>query len=51
MHDRVNLVLGKNLLNLCADAKIGKAENRFGRDGGGVAFLKIIEGDDLIAAR
>src|SRR5580704_270253 len=49
MHDRVNRVLGKNFLDLCADAEIGLTENRFRRDGGGVALLKIIEGDDLIA--
>ena len=33
-----------------ADAEIDFAEDGAGRDGGGVAFLKIIEGDDLIAA-
>jgi hypothetical protein len=50
MHDRVDFVLRKDFLDLCADAEIGSAENGFGRNGGGVALLEIIEGDDLIAA-
>jgi hypothetical protein len=50
MHDRVNRVFGKNVLDLCAEAEIGLTENRFRRDGGGVALLKIIERDDLVAA-
>ena len=33
-----------------ADTEIGAAEDCFGRDGGGVALLEIVEGDDLIAA-
>jgi hypothetical protein len=32
------------------DTEIGAAEDCFGRDGGGVALLEIVEGDDLIAA-
>jgi hypothetical protein len=50
VHDGVDLVFGEDFFYLRADTEIGLAENRFGRDGGGVAFLKIIEGDDLVAA-
>src|SRR5580658_7760744 len=50
MHDGVDLVFGKDFFDLRAHAEIGSAENRFGRDGGGMALLKIIEGDDLVAA-
>jgi hypothetical protein len=50
MHDRVDFVLRKDFFDLCTDAEIGSAEDGFGRDGGGVALLEIIEGDDLIAA-
>ena len=50
MHDRVDGVFGEDFRDLRADAEIGWAENRFGRNGGGVALLKIIEGNDLVAA-
>jgi hypothetical protein len=50
MHDGIDLMLGENFLNLRADAEIGFAEDGAGRNGGGVAFLKIIESDDLVAA-
>ena len=50
VHDGVNFVFGEDFFDLCADAEIGSTENRFGRDGGGVALLKIIERDDLVAA-
>jgi hypothetical protein len=50
MHDRVDFVLGEDFLDLGTDAEISAAEERFGRNGGGVAFLKIIEDDDLVAA-
>ena len=43
MHDCVDLVLGEDFLDLGADAEIRSAENGAGRNGGGVAFLKIIE--------
>ena len=49
MHYRVNRVLGEDFFNLCADAEIGFVEYCFGRNGGGVALLKIIQGDDLVA--
>jgi hypothetical protein len=48
MHDRVDFVLRKDFFDLCPDAEIDSAEDGFGRDGGGVALLEIIEGDDLI---
>jgi len=51
MHYSVDGVLGENFLDLCADAQVGAAEDRFGRNGGGVALLKIIESNDLVAAR
>ena len=51
VHDGVNGVFGKDFFDLRADAEIGFAEECFGRDGGGVAFLKIVEGDHLVAAR
>lgn len=50
MHDGVDFVLGKDFLDLCTDTEIGFREDGAGRDGGGVAFLKIIEGDDFVAA-
>jgi hypothetical protein len=50
MHDSVDLVFGKDFFDLCSNAEIGTAEGRFGRDGGGVALLKIIESDYLVAA-
>src|SRR5271155_2155486 len=51
MHYGIDGVLGENFLDLCADAQVGTAEDRFGRDCGGVALLKIIESNDLVAAR
>ncbi len=50
MHDRVDFVFGKDFFDLGADAEISFAKGGAGRDGGGVAFLKIIESDDLVAA-
>src|SRR5580693_874892 len=50
MHDGVNFVVREDFLDLRAHAEIGPAKNRFGRDGCGVPLLKIIEGDDLVAA-
>lgn len=50
MHDGFDLVLGKDFFDLRADAEIDFAEDGAGRDGGGVAFLKIIEGENLITA-
>jgi hypothetical protein len=50
MHYGVDFVLGENILDLRADAEIGFAECGAGGNGGGVAFLKIIESDDLVAA-
>jgi hypothetical protein len=50
MHYRIDLMIREDFFDLCADAKIGLAKDRFGRDGSGVALLKIIEGDDWVAA-
>lgn len=50
MHDRVDFVFGEDFLDLGTLAKISAAEKRLGRNSGGVALLKVIEGDDLIAA-
>jgi len=50
MHDCVNGVLAEHFFDLGSDAKIGFVEGRFGRDGGGVALLKIVESDDLVVA-
>ena len=50
MHDGVDFMFGKHFFDLCSNTEISTAEGRFGRDGGGVALLKIIESDDLIAA-
>ena len=50
VHNGVDFVFGEDFFNLRADAKIGAAEGRFGRDSGGVTLLKIIQGDDLVAA-
>jgi hypothetical protein len=50
MHNGVDFVLEEDFFDLCADAQIGFTEDRFGRDGGGVAFLQIVEGDDPVAA-
>jgi hypothetical protein len=50
MHDGVDLVSGKDCFDFGADPEVGPAEDGLGRHGGGVAFLKIIQGDDLVAA-
>jgi hypothetical protein len=50
MHDGIDFVLGKDFFDLRANAEIGVAENRFGWDSSGVAFLKIIKSNDLVAA-
>jgi len=50
VHDGVNGMFGEDFFDLRADAEIGFAEDRFGRYGGGVAFLKIVESDDLVAS-
>jgi len=50
MHYRVNRVLGEDFFDLGSDAEIGFAEYCFGRNGGGVALLKIVESDDLVVA-
>jgi len=43
--------LRENFLNLSADAEIDLNKFCSGRDGGAMAFLQIIEGDDGVAAR
>lgn len=50
MHDCVDFVFGEDFFDLRANAEIDLAEEGLGRDGGAMAFLKIIEGDDLVAA-
>lgn len=50
VHDGIDFVLGEDFFDLSADAKIDAAENGSWRNGGGVAFLKIVESDDVVAA-
>jgi len=50
MHHRVDFLFGEDFFYLGADAEIDLAEKRGGRDGGAMAFLKVIQGDDVVAA-
>ena len=50
MHDGFEFVLREDFFDLCADAEISAAKRGPGRDGGGVAFLEIIESEDLMTA-
>jgi hypothetical protein len=51
MHDGVNFVLGENVFDLRADPEIDVTEVGCGRDRGAMAFLEVIESNDLHAAR
>ena len=50
VHDGIDGVFGEDFFDLRANAEIGPAKSRFGRDGSGVALLEIIEPDDLVAS-
>ena len=50
MHHSVELVLGKNLVDLRTHTQIGAAESSLRRNGGEMALLKIIERDHPVAA-
>jgi len=49
VHHCIDLVFGEDFLDWSAYAEIDFAESRIGGNGGGMAFLKIVEGDDLVA--
>jgi hypothetical protein len=50
MHDGVNFLRGEDFFDLGTDAEVGSKEGSRAWDGGEVAFLKIIERDDLMSA-
>src|SRR5262249_1688399 len=50
VHDGCDLVLGKDGFDLRTNSEVGVTENRAWRDGCTMAFLEIVERDDLVSA-